>query len=105
MATATEPPSANVRVDAMLSGLSSAQAAERLKEFGFNEPAAVKRQSALVSFLLLFMNPLAVILLLAGAISGFLGQVTDAVIISTIVVLGTLINFLQTWRSQRAAED
>ncbi|HXE65208.1 MAG TPA: magnesium-translocating P-type ATPase [Bryobacteraceae bacterium] len=87
------------------SGLSSEQAEARLKQFGFNEPARAKRRSALVSLLILFLNPLAIILLLAGGISGFLGQTIDAAIICSIVILGTLINFLQTWRSQRAADD
>lgn len=86
-------------------GLTSDQAAEKLKEFGYNEPGSAKRRTAFVSLLLLFLNPLAIILLLAGGISGFLGQTVDAAIICTIVIVGTLIDFLQTWRSQRAADD
>ena len=58
----------------------------------------------LVALLLLFLNPLAVILLLAAAVSGFLGQVVDAAIIIAIVIVGNLINFFQTWRSQKALE-
>jgi Mg2+-importing ATPase len=85
-------------------GLSSAEAARRLAEFGLNEPAPVRRFSAIVQFFQLFANPLVIILLAASAISGFLGQPIDAAIIVTIVLLSVSINFSQSYRSQRAAE-
>src|ERR1700722_10636004 len=85
-------------------GLTSSEAEARLERFGPNEPAPVKRRSAVVALLLLFLNPLAVILLLAAVVSGFLGQPVDAGIIVTVVVLGNIINFVQTWRSEEAAK-
>src|ERR1019366_6934022 len=87
-----------------IAGLTGSEAAERLARFGPNEPAPVRRRSALRSLLILFLNPLAVILLLAAVVSGFLGQVVDAGIIVTVVVLGNIINFIQTWRSEAAAK-
>jgi Mg2+-importing ATPase len=85
-------------------GLTSAQAAQRLAEYGPNEPVSVRRLSGLVQLVHLFANPLVVILLVAGAISATLGQRTDALIIITIVLLGIAINFWQTYRSQQAAD-
>src|SRR5262245_21706889 len=85
-------------------GLTSAEAAQRLAQFGPNEPVSVRRVSALVQLVHLFANPLVVILLVASAISASLGQRTDALIIITIVLLGIVINFWQTHRSQQAAE-
>jgi Mg2+-importing ATPase len=85
-------------------GLTSAEAAAKLAEFGPNEALAKKRRSPLLDLLLLFVNPLAVILLFAAVLSGFLGQSVDAGIIVVMVVLGNLINFFQTFRSQAAAE-
>jgi P-type Mg2+ transporter len=65
---------------------------------------AVRRLSALVQLIHLFTNPLVLILLVAGAISAVLGQRTDSLIIVTIVLLGIVINFWQTHRSEQAAE-
>ena len=86
------------------SGLSSAEAELRLARYGPNEPAPARRLSAAVQLFQLFANPLVVILLVASAISGALGQHVDALIIVTIVLLSVSINFSQTYRSQRAAE-
>jgi len=72
--------------------------------YGPNEPAPVRQLSALVQLFHLFANPLVVILLVASAIAGSLGQRVDALIIVTMVVLGVSINFWQSYRSQRAAE-
>lgn len=85
-------------------GLTSAEAARLLAQYGPNEPAPVRRLSLVVQLLRLFANPLVLILLVASAISVALRQRTDAVIIVTIVLVGTSINFWQTYRSQRAAD-
>ena len=85
-------------------GLTSAAAAQRLAQFGPNEPVVVRRLSTVLQLLRLFVNPLVVILLVASTISALLGQVTDAAIIVTMVLLGVGINFWQSYRSQQAAE-
>jgi P-type Mg2+ transporter len=84
-------------------GLTSAEAAARLAEFGPNEPSPGKRFSALVQLAHLFSNPLVVILLIASVISASLGQPVDASIIVTIVILSIAINFWQSFHSERAA--
>ena len=85
-------------------GLSGAEAARRLAEYGPNEPAPVRRLSAVIQLFHLFANPLVIILLVASAIAGSLGQRVDALIIVTMVVLGVAINFWQSYRSQQAAD-
>jgi Mg2+-importing ATPase len=85
-------------------GLTSAEAAGRLAEFGPNEPSPRRRFSALVQLAHLFGNPLVVILLIASLISASLGQRVDASIIVTIVMLSIAINFWQSFHSERAAE-
>jgi Mg2+-importing ATPase len=50
------------------------------------------------------VNPLVVILLIASLIAGLLGEVVNALIIVVMVVLSIALNFLQTSRSQKAAE-
>ena len=85
-------------------GLSNGEAAERLARFGPNEPAPVQHLSALVQLLQLFANPLVIILLVASVISATLGQRVDAGIIVTMVMLGVVINFWQSFRSQQTAD-
>jgi P-type Mg2+ transporter len=85
-------------------GLTSAEARQRLAQYGPNEPVSVRRLSAVVQLGHLFANPMAIILLAASAISASLGQRTDALIITTIVLLGIAINFYQTYRSEQAAD-
>jgi Mg2+-importing ATPase len=83
-------------------GLTSATAAERLAQYGPNDPAPRKHRAAVVDFLRLFLNPLVLVLLIAGIASAALGEVTDAVIILAIVFLSSTLDFAQTRRSQRA---
>jgi len=86
-------------------GLSSQTAAERLALYGPNDPAPRKRRSAVVDFLRLFFNPLVLVLLIAATGSAALGDVTDAAIIISIVILSNILDFAQTRRSQTAVEQ
>jgi len=85
-------------------GLTSQEAQRLLTKVGFNEPARVKRAGAVVQFLLLFANPLVLILLVTSLVSALLGESVSAAIIVVIVLLGIAIDFVQTYRSQRAVE-
>ena len=85
-------------------GLTSQEAEAGLRQYGPNDPAAARRRSGVGELLLLFLNPLVIILLFAAALAGFLGQLADASIIIVMVVVGILINFFQTYRSQLAIE-
>jgi Mg2+-importing ATPase len=85
-------------------GLTTAEARQRLNSIGPNEPVALRRSSNLVQILLLFINPLAIILLIASAVSAALGEILNASIIALMVFLSAGLNFIQTYRSQRAVE-
>ena len=71
-----------------LVGLSEKEASRRLAEHGPNEPAPSRRRSTATTLLLLFLNPLAIVLLIAAGFSAFLGQAVDATIIVLVVALG-----------------
>ena len=86
-------------------GLTQVEAKRRLQQYGVNEPAPVKRSAPLVQVLLLFANPLAIILLTASVISAGLGEVVNASIIVTMVLLSVALNFIQTYRSQKAVDS
>lgn len=88
----------------MANGLTTAEAARLLAEHGPNEPAPVRRLSALVQILQQFANPLVIILLVASAVSATVGERVDALIIVTMVVLSVTVSYWQGARSQQAAE-
>src|SRR5579859_283108 len=86
-------------------GLTYAEAEERLEQFGPNDPTPQHRHSIFAELLLLFVNPLVIILLIAAIISGFIGQLLDAGIIVAMVLIGVSINFYQTYRSKIVIEN
>jgi len=67
-------------------GLTQQEAEERLRQFGPNDPSPRRRGAAVLELLLLFVNPLVIILLIASCISVAVGQGTDAGIILVIAV-------------------
>ncbi|HUA34090.1 MAG TPA: magnesium-translocating P-type ATPase, partial [Candidatus Binataceae bacterium] len=85
-------------------GLSTETANQRLAEVGPNDPAPVTHGGPLREFLRFVRNPLVLILLAAAGISAVLGQATDALLIASIIVVSTVLNFFQAYRSQRAVE-
>jgi Mg2+-importing ATPase len=92
------------RPSIMPKGLSSQEAAARLSQYGPNDPTPVKRSASIRELLILFLNPLVIILLVASLASFILGNATDSVIILVLVLLGVSINFVQTYRSQKAID-
>ena len=87
-----------------LSGLSEAEAASRLKQFGANEIAREKRPSTLMRLLSNIKNPLVILLLALGVISYVTGDLRAAVVIFVMVVLGVVLRFVQEKRADNAAE-
>ena len=85
-----------------LCGLTEEEAARLLREFGPNDPAPRRHGELVFELLLLFINPLVVILLIASILSAVLGQRADAVIIFVIAMSSVAINFFQTYRSGKA---
>ena len=89
---------------ATAAGLTTEEARQRFLKFGANDPVSSRRTSGLTQILFLFINPLAIILLIASGISAAVGEVLSASIIALMVLLSAALNFFQTYRSQRAVE-
>jgi Mg2+-importing ATPase len=85
-------------------GLTQDEAARRLTRDGPNEPASTQHTAEIVQLGLYFLNPLVIILLASSLISALLGDIVDASIIAILVLLSVVLNFVQTYRSQRAAD-
>ncbi|MBS1972622.1 MAG: magnesium-translocating P-type ATPase [Bdellovibrionales bacterium] len=86
-------------------GLGEEEAAQAAKEFGANEFSETPKFELAREFIRLFLSPLVLILIIASIISAALHQPVDATIILLMVVIGIVINFIQTYRSQRAIKD
>ena len=86
------------------SGLSEAEAIERLAEHGPNELQAAGRVSPWTILLEQFKNVLIIILLAAVALSVFLGHGVEAIAIGVIVLFAVLLGFIQEYRAERAVQ-
>ena len=84
-------------------GLSSEEAASLLASNGPNE-IAVKHRNLLLQYLSYFKNPLVIILLIAGFVSGLSGEVAQTGIIFFLVFISVTLDFYQENKSSQAAE-
>jgi Mg2+-importing ATPase len=85
-------------------GLTSREAAQALLTYGPNDAIPSGTESHFKELLSLFLNPLAVILLIAAVLSAFLGEVISSGIIITVVLISIALNYAQTFRSERAMQ-
>ena len=82
----------------------AAEAAERLRTYGPNRLPQGKKKGPLMRFLAQFNNILVYVLLTAGFIKLMLSLWLDASIIFAVVVLNSLLGFLQEGRAEKALE-
>jgi len=85
-------------------GLAEDEVARRSAEYGPNQLTAAHRVSPLALLLGQFKNVLIIILLVATALSAFLGHGIEAIAIAVIVLLAVLLGFVQEYRAERAVE-
>jgi len=85
-------------------GLSAAEAAKRLSENGPNELADVKQINPWIVFFAQFKSLIVWILIVAGVISGLLGEWLDCIAILTIVILNAVIGFHQEYSAEKSIE-
>ncbi len=85
-------------------GLSTEQVTERLEVYGRNELAREHKHSALKEFLMHFKNPLVIILLIAGILTGALGEIANTFIILTIIFVSVVLDYYQESKAEKAAQ-
>jgi Mg2+-importing ATPase len=89
----------------MIKGLSFRDVKRLRQQYGPNILRDDRSKNrALLALLARFKNPLVIILLLAASLSLFFGDKTSSFIIIAIVLLSVSLDFLNTYRSQKAAE-
>jgi Ca2+-transporting ATPase len=85
-------------------GLTGAEAAQRLAEHGPNELQAAALVSPWAILFEQFKNVLIIILLIGTALSAFLGHGVEAIAIAVIVLFAVVLGFVQEYRAERAIE-
>ncbi|QOJ24488.1 MAG: cation-transporting P-type ATPase [Gammaproteobacteria bacterium] len=83
-------------------GLSQTEAQLRLERYGVNRLKPPQSRGAITRFLLQFHNMLIYILLIASALTAFLGHWVDSGVILGVVVINAVIGFMQEGKAEKA---
>ena len=86
-------------------GLTETEAAKRLAAYGRNEMKGARKKTVLESFLEQLNDPLIYVLIVAAAVSIFLGEYSDAIIIGVVVMLNATVGVLQEGKARKALES
>jgi len=82
-------------------GLNSKEALFRIDKFGLNRLKKTQNVPVFFKFLYQFKDLLAIILLVAAGIALIIGEPRDSLIILIIVIVNSLIGFIQEYRAER----
>ena len=85
-------------------GLSSAEANARLEKYGPNKLKEQKKNSPLKLFLSQFLDVLIFMLIIAAIASYMIGNHLDAIVILIVVIINSIIGFVQEYRAENAME-
>jgi magnesium-transporting ATPase (P-type) len=85
-------------------GITTYEARTRAQKFGPNVLVTERKQSAFVTFLGEFKNPLVLVLLAAAVIALSTGATVSGMLIIGIVVVSSILDFVISYKSQKAAQ-
>lgn len=85
-------------------GLTSQEAQKRLLKYGPNVLEEGRRISPIQIFLNQFQDFMVVVLLAATLISALMGELADALTITVIVILNTILGFVQEYKTEKSLE-
>ena len=91
-------------LDTTSGGLTSQQAKAHRGIYGPNDLSTVRKRPVILQFLDHFRNLLVIILLIAAAISVFVGEFVNATIIFIIVFISVTLDFFQEFKAGNAAD-
>lgn len=86
-------------------GLTEAEAQKRLQKNGTNQLREPPKKNVAEAFLEQLNDPLIYVLLAAAAVSLFLHEVSDAVIILVVVLLNAAVGLIQEGKAQKALDS
>ena len=85
-------------------GLTAVEVTRRLEQHGYNQMEEQKRKPWWRMVLDQLADFMILVLIAAAVISGLLGDITDTFIILAIIVLNTIIGFVQEYRAEKAMD-
>jgi Ca2+-transporting ATPase len=83
-------------------GLTESEVQRRLEQYGPNEIESGEKESKWILFLRQLRNPLVFVLIVAAVISLLVGKTTDAIVIGVVILVNSLIGFIQEARAEDA---
>ena len=86
-------------------GLTEEEAKKRIDQYGLNLLAQKNNFDYIRDFLSIFFSPLVLLLLGASIISAAFGNITDFIIIFSIVLLSGLVSFWQHFKAEKTAQQ
>ncbi|MCW7482347.1 magnesium-translocating P-type ATPase [Leptospira kanakyensis] len=86
-------------------GLNGEQVTSKLKQFGKNVFLDRKTKPIWQKLLVRFRNPLILLLLFASAVSAFMGEFSNFIIITVLVFISIILDFIQEHKAGKAAES
>ena len=86
-------------------GLNKSEAENRLSQYGENKIEHQQRRTILNMFIDQFKDIMIVILIVAALISGFLGEMTDTIVISVVVLLNSILGVFQENKAENALQS
>ncbi|MDI6742501.1 MAG: cation-transporting P-type ATPase [Smithella sp.] len=86
-------------------GLAPFEAKHRLEKYGPNAVTMKKQKGPLLRFLLQFHQPLIYILIAAGTVTLFLQEWVDSAVIFGVVIINSIIGFIQESKAEKAIES
>ncbi|HAT2106704.1 TPA: HAD-IC family P-type ATPase, partial [Legionella pneumophila] len=98
----TDADMCNELITSIEEGLTITESQSRLLKFGYNELPSLPPRSVLKRLLSQLNNALILVLLAAAIATLFLGQITDSVIIFGVILINTLIGFIQEGKAEKA---
>ncbi len=87
-----------------INGLKEKEAKNRLAKFGYNELERYKKITPSQIFFSQFKNLLVIILFFATALSLFIGEIVDAILILVFILILVIIGFVQEFKAEKALE-
>jgi Ca2+-transporting ATPase len=92
------------KLKSSINGLTLDETKERLKIHGLNQIKRKKKDSALKLLWRQVNNPLIWVLIGSGTLATLLGKITDGLVVLSVVIVNTIIGFIQEFKAGKAIE-
>ena len=83
-------------------GLNLTEVEDRLRKYGHNQLEEKEGVSPIMLFLSQFNDFIVWVLIAAAIVSGFMGELVDALAIIAIVIINAIIGFIQEFRAEKS---